>query len=230
MLHELAHIRRHDYLINLFINFIRTILYFNPFVKLFAKTIEREREKSCDEMVMQFEYDPRGYASALLLLEKNNLVRQTIAIGASGQRNDLLHRIEKILGVEKRKTPDFRKLGGLLAGLICIIGLNALFFFSSPVIQNNSLAFTTFSNPFYQLVSDGKESPMDKPIITKKPQTELASSNKITPRTTHATHPRKKMNPSLKLMSCRKNILCTQHLNPKASLFRLMKECAPSQG
>lgn len=168
LLHELSHIRRYDYLINLLINFIRTILYFNPFVTLFAKTIEREREKSCDEMVMQFEYDPRGYASALLFFERNNVMRQTIAVAASGQRNDLLHRIEKILGIEKRKVPDFRKLGGLLAGLICIIGLNALFFFSSPVIQNNSLAFNTFSNPFYQLVSDGKEYTIDKPVENKK--------------------------------------------------------------
>jgi beta-lactamase regulating signal transducer with metallopeptidase domain len=167
LLHELAHIRRYDYFINLFINFIRTILYFNPFVKLFAKTIEREREKSCDEMVIQFQYDPHGYASALLLLEKNNYKRQPMAVAASGQRNDLLHRIEKILGIEKRKTPDFRKLGGLLAGLICVIGLNALFFFSSPVIQNSSLAFNTFSNPFYQLVSDGKEYSIDKPIEKK---------------------------------------------------------------
>ena len=172
LLHELAHIRRYDYFINLLINCIRTILYFNPFVKSFAKTIEREREKSCDEIVMQFEYDPHGYASALLVLERNNFVKQTIAVAASGQRNDLLHRIERILGIEKRKTPDFRKLGGLLAGLMCVIALNALFFFSSPVIQSQSLAFTAFSSPFYQLVSDGKISPVtDKPIENKRQET-----------------------------------------------------------
>ena len=51
LLHELSHIKRYDYLINLIINFIQTILYFNPLVKAFVKIIEREREKSCDEMV-----------------------------------------------------------------------------------------------------------------------------------------------------------------------------------
>jgi beta-lactamase regulating signal transducer with metallopeptidase domain len=178
LLHELAHIRRYDYFINLLINFIRTILYFNPFVKLFAKTIERERERSCDEMVIQFEYDPHGYASALLFLEKNNFIRPSIAVAASGQRNDLLYRIEKILGIEKRKTPDFRKLGGLLAGLACIIGLNALFFLSSPVIQNGSIAF---ANPFYQFVSDGNEYIFDKPVESNKKeiQTELAKKPKM---------------------------------------------------
>ncbi len=179
LLHELAHIRRHDYFINLLINFIHTILYFNPFVKLFAKTIEREREKSCDEIVMQFQYDPHGYASALLVLEKNNFMRQAMAVAASGQRKDLLHRIEKILGIEKRKTPDFKKLGGLLAGLICIIGLNAIFFFSSPVIQNNPLAFSAFTNPFYQFASDGREFTIDKPVQQKKAELPIAAVKKV---------------------------------------------------
>jgi beta-lactamase regulating signal transducer with metallopeptidase domain len=174
LLHELVHIRRHDYFINLLINFFHTVLYFNPFVKLFAKTIEREREKSCDEIVMQFQYDPHGYASALLVLEKNNSMRQRMAVAASGQRKDLLHRIEKILGIEKQKTPDFRKLGGLLAGLICVIGLNAIFFFSSPVIQNNTLAFSTFTNPFYQLASDGRESTINEPVEKRKTETQIA--------------------------------------------------------
>ena len=191
LLHELAHIRRHDYFINLLINFFHTVLYFNPFVKLFAKTIEREREKSCDEIVMQFQYDPHGYASALLVLEKNNSTRQRMAVAASGQRKDLLHRIEKILGIEKQKTPDFRKLGGLLAGLICVIGLNAIFFFSSPVIQNNTLAFSTFTNPFYQLASDGRESAIDKidePVEKRKTETQIAVVKKV-----DSNSPRKKV-------------------------------------
>jgi beta-lactamase regulating signal transducer with metallopeptidase domain len=84
LLHELAHIRRYDYLLNLVIRFIQVILYFNPFVKAFIKIIERERELSCDEMVIQFQYDPYGYASALLTLEKNNHHPKPLAVAASG--------------------------------------------------------------------------------------------------------------------------------------------------
>jgi len=113
------------------------------------------------------------------VLEKNNFMRQRMAVAASGQRNDLLHRIEKILGIEKRKTPDFRKLGGLLAGLICIIGLNAIFFFSSPVIQNNPLTFSAFTNPFYQLVSDGREFTIDKPVEKQKEEPQVAAVKKL---------------------------------------------------
>jgi hypothetical protein len=98
-----------------------------------------------------------------------------MAVAVSGQRKDLLHRIEKILGIEKQKTPDFRKLGGLLAGLICIIGLNAIFLFSSPAIQNNTLAFSTFTNPFYQLASDGREFTIDNPVQKQKTETQIAA-------------------------------------------------------
>jgi len=187
LLHELAHIRRYDYFINLWINFIRTLLYFNPFVKLFTRTIEREREKSCDEKVIQFQYDPYGYASALLVLEKTNYARQNMAIAAAGQKNDLLHRIERILGADsyrqkKRRVPDLQKLGSLLAGLLCIISLNALFFFSSPIIQNNSFVFGQFANPFYHPVSEKAiepafTAPKKKKEIEKKENTNNLAKN-----------------------------------------------------
>ncbi|HEY0432454.1 MAG TPA: M56 family metallopeptidase, partial [Chitinophagaceae bacterium] len=167
LLHELAHIRRYDYLINLLVNLVKTVLYFNPFAAMFGKTIEREREKSCDEIVLQFPYDPHGYASALLMLQRNCAPHTAMAVAASGQRHDLLHRVEKILGIQRKPAPDFRKLAGLLAGLLCVVTLNALFFLSSPVIKNDSFAFTTVSNPFYQLVSDGKAEAVENSHLAK---------------------------------------------------------------
>ena len=126
LLHELAHIRRYDYLVNLLINFIQTILYFNPFVKAFVKIVEREREKSCDEMVLQFQYDSHQYASALLLLEKTNYQQKALIISAGGNKNDLLHRIETIIGIQKKQTLSANKIAGLLSAIICILALNLL--------------------------------------------------------------------------------------------------------
>jgi bla regulator protein BlaR1 len=158
LLHELAHIRRYDYLINLILNVIQTILYFNPFVKAFIKIVEREREKSCDEMVMQFQYDPHGYASALLILEKNNTTFKPLAVAASGKKNDLLHRIEWILGVNKKPVLSFNKLGGLFAGLLCVIALNGLLIISKPSNRaDSSVAFNQLSSPFYFFTGDGSK-------------------------------------------------------------------------
>jgi bla regulator protein blaR1 len=126
LLHELSHIKRYDYLVNLIINFIKTILYFNPFVKAFVKIVEKEREKTCDDMVLQFQYDSHDYATALLMLEKTNHLHKPLIVGAVGNKNDLLHRVELIMGVKKKPVFSFNKLASLLAGVLCIIALNVL--------------------------------------------------------------------------------------------------------
>lgn len=154
LLHELSHIRRYDYLINLIINGIRAVLYFNPFVNAFVKIVEREREKSCDEMVMQFQYDPHAYATALLMLEKENHASKPLAVAAAGKKNDLLHRIEVIMGVHKKPFLSFNKLAGLFAGLLCIIVLNALLIMSKPLKGNKAANFANISSPLYFFTGD----------------------------------------------------------------------------
>lgn len=137
LLHELAHIKRADYLVNLLLNFIQAILYFNPFAKAFIKIVEREREKSCDEMVLQFQYNSYEYASALLALERSNQQEQFLTLGAVSKK-DLLHRVELIMGVQKKKAVSFPKLAGMLAGMLAVIALNALLLWSKP--DGNSYA------------------------------------------------------------------------------------------
>ncbi|MEO5945817.1 MAG: M56 family metallopeptidase [Chitinophagaceae bacterium] len=140
LLHELTHIKRFDYIINLLINFIQTILYFNPFVKAFIKITETEREKSCDEMVMQFQYNSHEYASALLELEKVNHSQQLLALSAAGNKNDLLHRIENILNVQKKSIVNVRKIIGLAFTFCFIISINILFLFSQQFSSGNIAA------------------------------------------------------------------------------------------
>ncbi|MEO7982938.1 MAG: M56 family metallopeptidase [Bacteroidota bacterium] len=147
LLHELSHIKRLDYLVNLIINLVQTILYFNPFAKAFVKIVEREREKTCDEMVLQFQYDSHQYATALLLLEKANKESRDLAIAAAGKKNDLLNRVELIMGVRKRPLFSFNKLAGLMAGLLCIIAVNALLLFSNPGNGGRALSFANISLP-----------------------------------------------------------------------------------
>ncbi|HKB46001.1 MAG TPA: M56 family metallopeptidase [Chitinophagaceae bacterium] len=149
LLHELSHIKRYDYLINLIINFIQTILYFNPFVKAFVKIVEREREKSCDEMVIQFQYDSYEYASALLILEKTNHKSKQLAVSASGKKNDLLHRVELILGIHKKSFFSFNKLAGLFAALLCVIAVNALLIMSGSADSKEIFSFEKVSYPSY---------------------------------------------------------------------------------
>lgn len=149
LLHELAHIKRYDYLLNLLINFIRTLLYFNPFVNALVKIVEREREKSSDEMVLQFQYDSYEYATALLTLEKENHKQSLLALAAGGKKNDLLNRIETIMGVPEKRVISSKTAFGLLAGLLLIIATNVLLIVTKPGMDTRNIAsLPGISSPF----------------------------------------------------------------------------------
>ena len=158
LLHELSHIRRYDYLVNFLISIISTFLYFNPFVKQFIRAIEEERENCCDQLVLQFGYDKVGYASALLTLEKLSVIRHTLVLGATG-KNYLLNRIEKIVGMEKKKGFKRNQFAGLLAALFCIVVFNSILIIKDKKQNSNSYASIDFTNPFNLL--DDKASKSD---------------------------------------------------------------------
>ncbi len=182
LLHELSHIKRFDYLINIIINLIQTILYFNPFVKAFVKIIETEREKSCDSMVLQFQYDSHEYATALLKLEKAETDNKPMAIAATGKKNNLLTRIELIMGVKKKTAISFNKLAKLMAGILCIIAINAFLLVSKPEngtrLASLNHIFSSFNfvaglQPYVKKVVDVTENPVR--INNRAKQTPAAS-------------------------------------------------------
>ncbi|HZI02216.1 MAG TPA: M56 family metallopeptidase, partial [Flavisolibacter sp.] len=145
LLHELSHIKRQDYIINLVLSLMQTVLYFNPFLKLFMKRIEIERENCCDELVLQFEYDKHSYAAALLQLEKNAQSVPELAMAAA-QKNNLLHRIEKIVGVHRKPSFNTTHFAGAFAVLMMLMVINSVLIAGKEKIVE--APFTHFSEPF----------------------------------------------------------------------------------
>lgn len=176
LLHELSHIRRYDYLVNFLVNIISTFLYFNPFVKLFTRAIEEERENCCDQLVLQFGYDKVGYASALLTLEKLSATRHALALGATG-KNYLLSRIEKIVGMEQKKGFRRNQFAGLLAALFCIVVFNSILIIKDRKQKAPLYASMEFANAL-NLLNEG-DSKADYVIPTNhKPQEKFWVANK----------------------------------------------------
>lgn len=125
ILHELNHIRRNDYLVNLLIACVDVILFFNPFCRLLTNIIRKERENCCDDMVLQFCYEPATYARALLSLEQNRINTNALALAATGKdKHFLLNRVKRILGNEQAGNPFSQKLIAYLLStlLIAFIG------------------------------------------------------------------------------------------------------------
>lgn len=95
--HELAHVRRHDYAINLLQSVVETVLFYHPGVWWVSRQIRVEREHCCDDLAVATSGDPRLYASALLELETRRLAGADLAMAATGSGGSLLHRVRRLL-------------------------------------------------------------------------------------------------------------------------------------
>lgn len=97
LIHELSHIRRNDYLLNMIKTGIETLLFFNPFIWLSGKFINIEREHACDDLVLKFTGNPMTYAHALLKLEiLKDKSTPTFSMAATGKSQHLYQRIKRI--------------------------------------------------------------------------------------------------------------------------------------
>ena len=122
LLHELAHIKRNDYLVNVYVASLEILFFFNPFARMMLHNIKREREYTCDDWVMQYRFSPHLYASALLTLEKSRIGFLQPGIAATGgSRKILLHRIQRILQVPGQEPFHFQRLGASMAACALIL-------------------------------------------------------------------------------------------------------------
>ncbi|MGN6395518.1 MAG: M56 family metallopeptidase [Mucilaginibacter sp.] len=101
ILHELSHIKRNDYLMNLLQQVITVLLFFNPFTQLINRIINQERENGCDDLVVEETGEPLVYAQALIKLEEARRSNFQLALAATGKKFHLLNRIERIMKTKK---------------------------------------------------------------------------------------------------------------------------------
>jgi len=118
--HELAHIRRYDYLVNLLQILVETLLFYHPAVWWTSAQIRREREMCCDDLAVASCGDALCYARALAKLERLRVMRPRLALG--GTDGPLFYRIRRLIG-DKGHEYGPSKLPGILAlslGLACV--------------------------------------------------------------------------------------------------------------
>jgi uncharacterized protein (TIGR03435 family) len=94
--HELAHIKRHDYLINIFQMITETMLFYHPAVWWISRQIRLERELCCDDIAVRACGDPVVYARALSILARRQLASPAFSMAATA--GPLVHRVKRLLG------------------------------------------------------------------------------------------------------------------------------------
>src|SRR5437867_995525 len=103
--HELAHIRRYDYLVNLLQTAVEILLFYHPAAWWVSREIRQEREHCCDDVAVQVCGDALVYARALAEIEALRSITPQLAMAAGG--GSLLGRIHRIVG-SSRQRPEHR--------------------------------------------------------------------------------------------------------------------------
>lgn len=153
ILHELAHIRRHDYLVNFIQTLVALLLFFHPAVQWISKQMRNEREYCSDDIAVQHCGDAIAYAhtladTAVLCNKHRHHTIPNMAMAASG--GDLKQRVVRL--VDHHCTPS-NDVGKWLAGstiVVAIFGFGAQQYLAPGLFEmgKNNLA-TTDSNDSY---------------------------------------------------------------------------------
>ncbi len=141
--HELAHIRRHDYLINLLQTLIETLFFYHPAVWWLSRRIRHERENCCDDIALSLTANRADYGRALLAIEELRAAAPAFAVAAGGA--SLLARIRRIAGQESAP----RTAGGatLAAFLASIAILAAATWAAAPAVDRPAADASSRSTP-----------------------------------------------------------------------------------
>lgn len=122
LLHELSHIKRHDFLVNLIQSVIEVILFFNPFVWIISETIRKEREHCCDDQVVRQGSSRIEYVKALAQLEEAKQVSTpALALALNKNKFHVFNRIKRIMETSTNQNQSKAKPFVLMT--LIVVGL-----------------------------------------------------------------------------------------------------------
>jgi bla regulator protein blaR1 len=148
LIHELAHIRRKDFLVNVMQHIIEIIFFFNPAVRWVSSLIRSERENCCDDIAVSQTDNKRNYIKALIAFQGFDLrLAPPLSNAFAGEKNHLMNRVKRII-YNNNKTLNNMEKKFLAAGMI----ITSVFIF----------AFT--SNNLHQKATEKNTASQNAPI------------------------------------------------------------------
>ena len=131
LLHELAHIRRADYLVNLMQTLVEGLLFYHPAAWWISSAIRAERENCCDDLVVLTNGDAHEYATALAALAENRWAIRRTALAATG--GNLVKRIRRLLSPQEGPRTTIAPV--LSMAILVVTGTVALVAWEKPAPQ-----------------------------------------------------------------------------------------------
>src|SRR6266568_2236675 len=119
--HELAHVRRYDYVVNLLQSVVETLLFYHPAAWWVSQQVREEREHCCDDLAVAVCGDAHFYATALLGMERLRVTPPAFALAATGRGGALMGRIRRLVApVQTEIFP--RWMAGVIAVTLALGG------------------------------------------------------------------------------------------------------------
>ena len=123
--HELAHIRRHDFLVNMLQRTAEALLFYQPALWWVSKQIRIERELCCDDLAVAASGDVLTYARALAELESLRPAHASLAVAANG--GSLVNRIGRLLALTEHDSHTLPGLGAAsITSVLIVLGILAV--------------------------------------------------------------------------------------------------------
>jgi bla regulator protein BlaR1 len=123
LMHELYHLKRMDYLVNMMQLFLEGLLFFNPAIWIISGIVRNERENCCDDGVLDKIQNPVNYVRALIHIAERQQFNRLVPGATGTARNHFKSRINRILKTDTMKTSmrDRAVSLALLAGSMIIL-------------------------------------------------------------------------------------------------------------
>ncbi len=130
LLHELAHIRRHDFAVNLLQAAVETLLFYHPAVWWVSRRVRHERELCCDDMAVSRCGNRLEYIQALVKMERLRSAGPNLALAADG--GSLVERIRRLTGTEEQRNGGGTRGAFGIWVLVLTVTIGAMQLLSAP--------------------------------------------------------------------------------------------------
>jgi len=120
LLHELAHVRRHDVLVGRLQAVVETLLFFHPATWWISKNVRQAREACCDDLVVQAGSERTTYAQALTALAERAVEGRATAWAPAASGGSLLDRIQRLVVPPEAPSTAGRRLSIVAAALLMV--------------------------------------------------------------------------------------------------------------
>ncbi len=124
LLHELAHIKRNDFLFNVLQSLATILLFYHPAVHWMSRLLEEERENCCDDLVVAITQQHEKYASTLIHLQEQKFKTMKTALSFTGKKSSFSGRILRLINQSFPVVNRFRE--GFVTALVLVAGLTFL--------------------------------------------------------------------------------------------------------